>query len=262
MSPLVERYDAFLFDLDGVLYRGADPIGGAAEAIAGLRRLGKGVAFVTNNSARTPELVAEHLRGVGLDADPTEVETSALTTAEILASRGIREAFVIGEVGIRRALAERGVVVLDGEPASAEAVVVGWDRGADYAKLRTASLLIQRGAAFVATNGDASYPAPEGRWPGAGALVAAIETTTDVGAEVIGKPHPPILLSALRRAGGGTPLVIGDRLDTDIAGANGLGWDSLLVLTGITAPDDLATASERPTYVGADLRVLLDGGDE
>ncbi len=111
---------------------------------------------------------------------------------------------------------------------------MGWDRQADYAKLRTASLLVERGAWLVATNADASYPAPDGRWPGAGALLAAIETTTGIRAEIVGKPHPPILRSALARAGGGRPLLIGDRLETDIAGAAGLGWDSLLVLTGIT----------------------------
>jgi HAD superfamily hydrolase (TIGR01457 family) len=256
MSSLAERYDVFLFDLDGVLYRGAEPIPGAAGAVDGLRRMGKGIAFVTNNSARTPGMVADHLRAVGVRAEPAEVETSALTTAGVLSSRGVRRAFVIGETGIRQALAERGIGVLDGEPDAAEAVVVGWDRGLDYAKLRTASLLIQRGAAFVATNADASYPAPEGRWPGAGAIVAAIETTTGVRAEVVGKPHPPILRSALRRAGGGRPLVIGDRLDTDIAGASELGWDSLLVLTGITTSDEVASAPQPPTYVGADLGVL------
>lgn len=258
MPGLAERYDAFLFDLDGVLYRGGDAIPGAVAAVDGLRRLGRRVAFVTNNSARTPGMVADHLRHVGVEARTAEVETSALATAELLDERRVRQAFVIGEAGIREALAERRIGVLAGEPEAAEVVVVGWDRGVDYPKLRTASLLIQRGAAFVATNADASYPAPEGRWPGAGAIVAAIETTTGVRAEVVGKPHPPILVSALRRAGGGRPLVIGDRLDTDIAGANGLGWDSLLVLTGITASHDLATAPERPTYVAPDLGVLLD----
>lgn len=260
MAALHELYDAFLFDLDGVLCRGDEPIPGAAEAVAGLRGSGKGVAFVTNNSARTPAMVADRLRGVGVSADPSEVETSALTTAELLGERRVRRVFVIGEAGIREALAERGIDVLDGEPSAVDAVVVGWDRRVDYPRLRRASLLIQHGASFIATNADASYPAPEGRWPGAGALVAAIETTTGVRAEVVGKPQPPILRSALRRAGGGRPLVIGDRLDTDIAGANALGWDSLLVLTGIAGREDLASAPERPTFVAADLGILLGPG--
>ena len=112
--------------------------------------------------------------------------------------------------------------------------MVGWDRRVDYEKLCRASLLVQRGAVLFATNADASYPAADGNWPGAGALLAAVETTTGARAEVFGKPEAPIMLAALERAGGGTPLVIGDRLETDIAGAAGLGWDSLLVLTGIT----------------------------
>jgi HAD superfamily hydrolase (TIGR01457 family) len=260
MTHLVDRYDAFLFDLDGVLYRGNEPVAGAAEAVEGLRGMGKRIAFVTNNSARTPPMVVELLREVGVRADPDEIETSALATAELLGSRGVRGAFVIGEAGIRAALAGHGIDVLDGDPPTAEAVVIGWDRSVDYPKLRTASLLIERGAAFVATNTDASYPAPEGRWPGAGALVAAVETTTGVRAEVVGKPHAPIFTSALRRAGGGRPLVIGDRLDTDIAGANGLGWDALLVLTGVTGRGDLEAAAERPTFVAADLSVLLVDG--
>jgi HAD superfamily hydrolase (TIGR01457 family) len=261
MPTLAERYDAFLFDLDGVLYRGNEPIPGAADAVDRLRRLGKRLAFVTNNSARTPQQVASHLRSFGVAADVGEVETSALATADLLSTRGIRRVFVIGEVGVREALADRGIELLDGEPRVADAVVVGWDRAVDYAKLRTAALLIQRGSAFVATNADASYPAPEGLWPGAGAIVAAIGTTVGASPEVVGKPNPPIFESALRRAGGGRPLVIGDRLDTDIAGANRLGWGSLLVLSGVTGPGDLVGVTERPTVVAPGLEALTDETD-
>ncbi|MGZ8631236.1 MAG: HAD-IIA family hydrolase [Actinomycetota bacterium] len=256
---IAERYDAFLFDLDGVLYRGSEPVPGAADALVRLRSLGKRVAFVTNNSGRTPETVAARLRAVGVAAEAEEVETSALTTASLLARRGIGSAFVVGEEGIRTALAEAGIVVADGAPELVDAVVVGWDRGADYASLRTASILVQRGAALIATNPDASFPAADGmRWPGAGALLAAIETTTGVRGEVVGKPEPPVLLAALERAGGGRPLLIGDRLDTDIAGAAACGWDSLLVLTGIATREDALVAPIRPTYVGEDLSALFD----
>jgi glycerol-1-phosphatase len=258
MPTLAERYDCLLFDLDGVLYRGREPVPRAPEVLAALRARGSRLAFVTNNSARTPEVVAERLRDVGIEAQAGEVETSALSTATLLSGRGCRSAFVVGEEGIRTALAAAGVEVLDGEPPAAEAVVVGWDRGADYAKLRTASLLVQRGAAFVGTNPDASFPAPGGeRWPGAGALLAAIATTTGAVPEVVGKPEAPIYRSALARAGGGTPLVVGDRLDTDIAGAAALGWDSLLVLTGIARRADLEGSLVHPTYVAEDLSVLL-----
>lgn len=255
---VADRYDAFLFDLDGVLYRGGETVEGAPEAVARLRATGKRLAFVTNNSSRTPAAVAARLAEAGIPADVREVETSALATADLLASRGIREAFVVGEEGILEALRARGIRTLDGAAERAEAVVVGWDRTADYAKLRTASLLVERGAALVATNADASFPAADGRWPGAGALLAAIETTTGVRATVVGKPEPPILEGALSRAGGGRPLVVGDRLDTDVLGAERLGWDSFLVLTGVTRREDLARSALAPTFVGESLFALFE----
>lgn len=256
---LAERFDAFLFDLDGVLYRGDEPVPGAADVVAALRRLGKGIAFVTNNSARTPEAVSAKLMAVGIDASPEEVETSALTTAALLAARHVRDAYVVGGEGVRRALGEAGVVVLEGDPPTAGAVVVGLDTEVDYAKLRRASLLVGAGVPFIATNPDASFPATDGeRWPGAGAIVAAIETTTRVRAEVIGKPNAPILAAALARAGGGRPLMIGDRLDTDIAGAVTMGWSSFLVLTGISTRADVRAFPFAPTYVWEDLSLLTD----
>ncbi|MGH2597120.1 MAG: HAD-IIA family hydrolase [Actinomycetota bacterium] len=257
MELLADPYDAFLFDLDGVLYRDTEPVPFASEAVARLRAMTKRVAFVTNNSGRTPEAVVARLANVGISANVGEVETSALSTAELLAARGVVEAFVIGEEGIVQALRAKGITVVDGDAKDVGVVVVGWDRHADYAKLRTASLFVERGASLVATNDDASFPAPDGNWPGAGALLAAIETTTGVRAEVVGKPHPPVLRAALERAGGGRPLVVGDRLDTDIAGAEGLGWDSLLVLTGISSREDIAASSITPTFVAEDLWALF-----
>lgn len=254
---LADRYDCFLLDLDGVLYRGDQVVPGASEVVATLRTAGRRVVFLTNNSSRTPEDVTGRLVGLGIAADPSEIVTSALATADLLAGRGGGSVFVVGESGIRTALADAGLAVLDGEPDRADYVVVGWDRGVDYAKLRTASLLVQRGARLVATNADPSFPAPEGLWPGAGALLGVITATTGVEAEVVGKPHAPLFDAALRRAGGGRPLVVGDRLDTDIAGAAALGWDSLLVLTGISREEDLAGSDVRPTFVAKDLSALL-----
>ena len=257
---IADDYDAFLFDLDGVLYRGEDPVPGAAEALARLRTTSKGIAFVTNNSSATPASVADRLRRVGIDARQDEVETSALATAALLASRPITSAFVVGEEGIREALRDVGIEPVDGELPRADVVVVGLDRTADYDKLRTAAGLVQAGAALVATNPDGSYPAPDGsRWPGAGALLAVIEATTGVRAEVIGKPHPPIFHAALARAGGGRPLMIGDRLDTDIAGAAALGWDTMLVLTGIASRADATDALVPATYIADDLGELFRG---
>jgi glycerol-1-phosphatase len=255
---IATSYDAFLLDLDGVLYRGQDPIPGVPATLRGLRDLGRGLAFMTNNSARTPEEVVEQLARVGVEASPHEVETSALTTGALVRTRGVRTAFIVGERGLREAVAAAGAEVLEGEPAAADAVIVGWDRSVDYAKLRTASVLVERGASLIASNPDASYPAPDGlAWPGAGAIVAAIETTTGVSAEVVGKPHEPIFHAALARAGGGRPLVVGDRLDTDIEGARRLGWDSMLVLTGISSRADVERTGPRPTYVAEDLSALL-----
>jgi glycerol-1-phosphatase len=255
---LAERYDAFLFDLDGVLYRGREVIPHAAEALARLRSMDRAVGFVTNNSARSPRAVVERLQRIGIAASPEEVETSALTTARILAERGVTSAFIVGEDGLREALEGAGITIADGEPQAVEAVVVGFDRTADYAKLRVASVLVEKGAFLMATNADASFPAADGHaWPGAGALLAAVTTTTGARPEVIGKPFPPILEAALSRVGGTRPLLIGDRLDTDIEGAVAVGWDSLLVLTGISTREEARVWPHPPTYVGEDLRAII-----
>ena len=254
---LADPYDVILLDLDGVLYRWPEPIPGAAEAVAALRKAGKRIAFVTNNSSRTPAQVVERLASVGVDADRAEVVSSALVTATILAERGIGSAFVIGEEGLVEALTDAGIGVVDSSER-VDAVVVGFDRGADYTTLKEASVLVQRGVALVASNADPSFPAPGGEsWPGAGALLAAIETTTGTRGEVFGKPEAPLFERALASAGGGRALVVGDRLDTDIAGASRLGWDSALVLTGDARREDVEGSSWKPTFVVDDLSGLV-----
>lgn len=254
---LADAYGCLLLDLDGVLYRGDEAVPGAPEAMASIRARGTSVVFITNNSSRTPEQVAAKLEALEITAAPSEIVTSALATADLLAGRGGGSAFVIGQAGVRWALEGAGIRVADGEPDRTDYVVVGFDASADYAKLKHASLLVQRGAALVATNLDGSFPSSDGLWPGAGALLAVVTTTTGATAEVVGKPYPPLFETARRRAGGGIPLVVGDRLDTDIAGAAALGWDSLLVLSGVSTRADLEGSQVRPTFVGADLSVLL-----
>jgi HAD superfamily hydrolase (TIGR01450 family) len=255
---LADPYDVVLLDLDGVLYRWPDPIPAAADAVAALRGAGKRLAFVTNNSSRTPSQVTERLSSVGVVASPEEVVTSALVTATILSERGVRSAFVVGEEGLVEALAVAGIEAVHGSGDGPDVVVVGFDRGADYTKLKDASVLVERGIPLVASNADASFPAPGGEsWPGAGALLAAIETTTGVRGEVFGKPEPPLFERALASAGGGRPVVVGDRLDTDIAGAVRLGWDSALVLTGATRRDEVEASRWRPTFVLDDLSGLV-----
>jgi glycerol 3-phosphatase-2 len=253
---LADRYDSFLLDIDGVLMRGEEAIPGAPEAVERLRGEGVPRVFMTNNSARTPDEVAARLSRVGIAASPDEVVTSALATADVLSRDGVARAFLVGERGVRDALNDAGIEVVDGEPDEVDAVIVGWDRSADYARLRRAALLVERGARLVATNADAAFPAEDGLWPGAGALLSVVTVTTGADADVVGKPRPAMFVAARERASGRRPLVIGDRLDTDIAGAAALGWDSLLVFTGITSTLDLEGADVRPTYVRDDLSAL------
>ncbi|HEY8117278.1 MAG TPA: HAD-IIA family hydrolase [Actinomycetota bacterium] len=256
---LADRYGCILFDLDGVLYRGEDAVPQAPPTLAELRRRGVRPVFLTNNSSRTPRQVADKLRTIGIEADPSEVVTSALATAELLAERGGGRAFVIGQDGVREALTDAGIRILQGEPEEADLVVVGFDGGATYGSLKRASLLVQRGARLVATNADGSYPAADGLWPGAGALLCVITTTTGAEPEIVGKPFHPLFEAGRRRGGGGRPLVVGDRLDTDIEGAARLGWDTMLVLTGVSSREDVERTGIRPTVIAEDVSALLEG---
>ena len=212
---LADHYQAVLLDLDGVLYRGEHRVPGAPEAVTALRSVGKRIVFLTNNSARTPEQVAEKLRGLGIEAAPEEVVTSALPTARLLATSadgGTPTAYVVGQDGVRAALDEAGVQVLVGEPDGADFVVVGWDGEVGYEQLRVATVLVRRGAQLVATNDDAAYPAPGGElWPGAGAILAAVETASGTRATVVGKPHRPLFEAALELAGTRNGVMVGDR---------------------------------------------------
>ena len=256
---LAERYDAVLVDLDGVVYRGTEPVQGASAVLEKVHGLGRPLLFLTNNSSRTPEQIAAKLDGMGIAVSADEILTSAVATGVMLKAEEAsgQTAFVVGEEGLKAALATAGVSVVEGEPYQTDLVVVGIDRSADYAKLRTASLLVERGARLIATNGDGSYPAPDGLWPGAGALLAAIVATTGASPVVVGKPSRRLFEAAQALTGAGAPLVVGDRLDTDVAGAAGMGWDSLLVWTGAAHPRDLIRSTHLPTFVGSDLSVLL-----
>jgi HAD superfamily hydrolase (TIGR01457 family) len=259
-GSVADRYDGLFLDLDGVVNRGDEAVPGAAEAIRTIRGLGRSILFLTNNSSKTPEQVSAKLALMDIPASREDVLTSSLATAAMLEREGEagKEAFLIGERGIREALEAIGIRIVDGEPERADLVVVGFDRSVDYARLRTASLLVQRGARLIATNSDASYPTPEGLWPGAGAILASITTTTGARALVVGKPARPLFEAAVRVTGAGNPLVVGDRLDTDISGAIGMGWDSLLVLSGASRPADLVRSKDLPTYVAPELSALLD----
>lgn len=227
---------------------------GAEDALGQLRDAGLSLAFATNNAARTPSQIASWLREVGVTVAAEEVVTSAMAAATMVAA-GTR-CLVIGMDGLRQALAERGAIDVR-EPAEAEVVVVGLDMGLVWDDLRRATLALRAGARFLATNTDATFPSPEGLWPGNGATVAALVTASGRQPEVAGKPHAPLFLAAEALLGQGPLLMVGDRLDTDIAGAAALGWDTALVLTGVTTAAEAAEAQPGPTFVAESLATLV-----
>lgn len=262
MRP-ADRYAGFLLDLDGVVYRGSEVLPGARDTIETLRGRGRRVLFLTNNSARGAAQVAERLTGMGIEAAPGDVLTSADATAERIAADAKRSgrpatAFVIGEDGLTGALEAAGITTADGDGPGY--VVVGWDRGLDYEKLRRASILARSGATLVASNADATFPASGGElWPGAGSLLAAVETAAGRSADiVVGKPHRPMFDAALSRVGTGDVLVVGDRIETDVAGATSAGLDAALVLTGASAVSDLPDHDAQPRMVLPSLGSLLE----
>ena len=260
-GPLGLRYDVVLLDLDGVVYRGSELVPGATPAIAALRRQGVRVGFVTNNASRSATEVAAALEALGVPAAPPEVVTSAQAAAAVLAARfpAGSAVLVTGSPALAekvRAVGLRPVSAAADRPA---AVVNGYFHGLCYADLSEAALAIRGGAWWLATNLDATIPTPRGLQPGNGALTALLRTATGQVPAAAGKPARPLLDEAIRRTGATKPLFVGDRLDTDVAGAAAAGLDSLLVLTGVAdAPDVLAAVpTERPTYLARDLAALL-----
>lgn len=248
------RYAGVVVDLDGVCYRGPVSIAGSREAVADLRRAGVGVVFATNNATRTPEQAADKLNRLGFDATPDEIVTSAVAAADMI-EPGTR-CLVVGADGLREALRARGCPLVD-DPAQAEAVVTGLDTEITYDKLLRATRALIAGARFVASNADGSFPDVDGISPGAGMIMVALETSSGVSAEVAGKPRPALFESAAARLPHGPLLMIGDRLETDIYGAAALGWDTALVLTGVTDADAAARADPAPTWTAADLATLV-----
>ena len=258
--------DGLVCDLDGVIYRGAEPVDGSPEAIGRLRELGVRVVFCTNNASPTIDGYLRKLRAMGVEVEPDELVTSAIVTVEVMSARGVvgKKAIVVGEDGLREALTSIGVQVNDDENSvSADFVVVGFDQSFNYAALRRASFAIQGGAQLIACNADASFPAADGLWPGAGSLVAAIETASGARAEVMGKPHKQMMRSTQRHLGNATRIAIaGDRPSTDLEGGRAMGWTTILVLSGVTSREDLQSLDTQPDIVLerlADLPELLTG---
>ncbi len=238
-------YELYIFDMDGVLYRMDDPIPGAAETIRYLCRNGSHVAFLTNNSSQTRADYVHKLARFQIEADESQIMTSAYATGELFKQWGAvgRSVYIIGEVGLRAELERAGMTALDEDSRFPDYVVVGWDRDFHYRKLAWAHQCIQHGAQFIATNRDATYPDTGGRTlPGGGTMVAALQTCSGVEPQVVGKPSPYCFEILLRqyRVQPARCLVVGDRVDTDVAGAHRSGCQAALVLTGVTRAEELA----------------------
>ncbi|EOM78477.1 HAD-IIA family hydrolase [Rhodococcus rhodnii] len=250
-------YDALLLDLDGTLYRGPDEIPGARDAVVGGDER---LLYVTNNASRAPETVAGQLVSLGFPAQPADVVTSAQVAAAMLAERvpAGTAVLVVGAEALAAEIDAVGLVPVRSFDDGPGAVVQGHSPDTGWRILAEATLAIRAGALWVATNVDSTLPTERGVVLGNGSMVAAVSSATGARPLVAGKPATPIMTEAVRRAGATRPLVVGDRLDTDIAGACAADMDSLLVLTGVSTLGDLLSASpsERPTHLAATLEAL------
>jgi glycerol-1-phosphatase len=258
---LSEIYDTALLDLDGVVYRGTDAVPHAVPTLLSARAAGMQLAYVTNNASRTPETVAAHLVELGLPVTATDVVTAAQAVARLISEQvpsGAR-VLVVGGEGLLVALRGYGlepVFSADDDPA---AVVQGYKPETSWKELAEAAYAVGRGVPWFAGNADQTMPTARGIAPGNGALVGAVAAATGSWPTVAGKPEPALHRETMIRTQAKRPLVVGDRLDTDVEGANRAEVDSLLVLTGVTDAAKLLAAKpvHRPTYLAEDLRGLL-----
>jgi len=265
-DALLAAYDAVLFDLDGTVYHGARVIPGAPETVRAAREHGTPVRFVTNNASKAPDEVVAHLTGLGMPADVDEVHTSAQAGVVLLKDRleAGAEVLVVGTESLAAEVTGAGLKPVRENGDDVRAVVQGHSPDNTWAALAEACLAIRAGALWVACNVDATLPSERGLLPGNGSMVAALRTATDVEPLVAGKPQPLLFETAARSAGAERPLVVGDRLDTDIAGAVAAGVDSLVVLSGVATPEQLikAVPAERGTYLAKDLTALTESPED
>lgn len=261
-EPLGERYDLAMLDLDGVVYIGPHAVPGAADHLSAARAGRLHLAFVTNNAARPPRVVAAHLRELGIHADDADVVTSAQAAAHLLATRHApgSPVFCLGAQGLEEALLAEGLRPVTDAGQEPVAVVTGYGPDVPWRRVMRAAMLVRGGLPWVACNADATIPTPDGPGPGHGVQVRMIADFAGVAPTVAGKPARHLLDETVRRVGGTRPLMVGDRLDTDVEGAHHAGMASLLVMTGVTGLAELAAArpGHRPTYVAADLGGLLE----
>ncbi len=253
---LLDNYDALLLDLDGTVYRGAAAIDGAAGAVEAAHTSGVIVRFVTNNASRRPDEVAGHLTDIGIRAEPGEISTSAQAAAKVLAEKTSGTVLVVGAPALEREIELVGLTPTRTAGDGVVAVAQGLSMDVGWRDLAEATVAINAGALWVACNVDPTLPTERGMLPGNGSLVAALRTATGRDPIVAGKPATPLMDQAIRSAGARHALAVGDRLDTDIAGAVAVGLDSLLVLSGVTTPAELLASDLRPTYLAEDVRAV------
>jgi glycerol-1-phosphatase len=263
VSELVEPYDLVIFDLDGVLYLGDQVIPGAVEATGRLRERGVRAAYATNNASRLGRDVAALLTSLGIPADESEVITSARASAQLLARQVPAGAavLVVGSPALVEEVRAVGLNPVERADDGPAVVVQGYGPDVGWRQLAEATVAIRAGAQWVATNVDKTLPTPRGPMPGNGSLVAALATALGRQPDtVVGKPDPVLFETVARERDAKRPLVVGDRLDTDIEAANRAGMDSLLVLTGVSTADEAQAAphSQRPTFVKATLAGLFE----
>lgn len=260
LSPLISPYDRVLLDLDGCVWVGDEPTPGAVEAIAALRQAHKRIAFLTNNSRQAGEDFVRKLWGLGIQASLEEVVTAGGAVQHVLAERfDGGSAVVVGASALRRHVVDAGLRIVNGTDfvPRAAVVVVGLDFNFGYDDLRDAVLAVNGGATLIGTNRDPTMPMPDGLWPGSGAILAAVETATGATAEIVGKPQPQLFRTALDRLGPGRALMIGDRVETDLAGAAAAGLDAAIVLTGASTESEARAAEPAPVAIGATLAELV-----
>jgi len=245
LSRLASTYDALLLDLDGCVWVGDEATPGAVGAVDALRAAGRAVAFVTNDGRHAPEDFVRKLWRLGFKASIEEVVTVGGALQHVLNERHSgRSAFVIGSPAVHRHVADAGLRIVNGTTfaSRADVVVVAGHEGFDYEQLRTATQAVLRGADLAGAGRDATFPMPDGPWPATGAVLAAVEAATGARAWTVGKPEPQLFRTALDRLGTDRALVVGDRLDADVAGAAAAGLDAAVVLTGATGEGEARAA--------------------
>lgn len=262
-APLVGLHDVALLDLDGVVYVGAEAVPGVAGIIAVAVQAGMRFGYVTNNASRSPHQVGDHLRALAIEVTDEEVITSSQAASRVLAERlpPGSPVLITGSPALAAEVQAAGLRAVWSASDAPTGVVQGYSPELNWAMLAEACVAIREGAFWVATNTDATLPSPRGPLPGNGSFVGVVGQTTGAVPVVAGKPEPAMHAECVLRTGARSPLVVGDRLDTDIEGADRAGVPSLLVLTGLARPIDLlaARAGHRPTYVAEDLGGLLVG---